>query len=83
MQDVMNILSNLVDFPEITNDIMHGDMPGDKIEINDSHKQKAKLIFPVLVEKLKKYMANNPYNRAVICVCGGSGVGQKEKSNLF
>ena len=41
MQDVMNILSSLTDFPEITNDIIHGDMPGDKIEINDGHKQKA------------------------------------------
>ena len=83
MQDVMNILSSLTDFPEITNDIMHGDMPGDKIEINEGHKQKAALIFPVLVEKLKKYMANNPYNRAVICVCGGSGVGKSETASLL
>ena len=83
MQNITNILSKLNDFPEITNDIMHGDMPGDKIEINDSHKQKAKLIFPVLVEKLKKYMANNPYNRAVICVCGGSGVGKSETASLL
>ena len=72
MQNVMNILSSLTDFPEIPKDIMHGDMPGDKIEINEGHKQKAKLIFPVLAQKLKKYMANNQYNRAVICVCGGA-----------
>ena len=83
MQNVMNTLSSLTDFPEITNDIMHGDMPGDKIEINDGHKQKAKLIFPILVEKLKKYMANNQYNRAVICVCGGSGVGKSETASLL
>ena len=83
MQNVMNTLSSLTDFPEITNDIIHGDMPGDKIEINDGHKQKAKLIFPILVEKLKKYMANNQYNRAVICVCGGSGVGKSETASLL
>lgn len=83
MQNVMNILSSLTDFPEITNDIIQGDMPGDKIEINDGHKQKAKLIFPVLVEKLEKYMASNPYNRAVICVCGGSGVGKSETASLL
>lgn len=83
MQDIINILSNLTDFPEITGEIMHGDMPGDKIEINEGHKQKAKLIFPVLVEKLKKYMSHNPYNRAVICVCGGSGVGKSETASLL
>ena len=32
---------------------VHGDMPGDKIEIGDSHKQKAAAVFPVLVGKLK------------------------------
>ena len=83
MQNVMNILSSLTDFPEIPKDIMHGDMPGDKIEINEGHKQKAKLIFPVLAQKLKKYMANNQYNRAVICVCGGSGVGKSETASLL
>ena len=83
MQDVMNILSSLTDFPEIPKDIMHGDMPGDKIEINEGHKQKAKLIFPVLAQKLKEYMANNSYNRAVICVCGGSGVGKSETASLL
>ena len=83
MQDVMNILSSLTDFPEIPKDIMHGDMPGDKIEINEGHKQKAALIFPILVKKLKKYMANNQYNRAVICVCGGSGVGKSETASLL
>ena len=83
MQNVMNILSSLTDFPEIPKDIMHGDMPGDKIEINEGHKQKAKLIFPVLAQKLKEYMANNSYNRAVICVCGGSGVGKSETASLL
>ena len=83
MQDITNILSNLGEFPQLPSEIMHGDMPGDKIEINEGHKQKAALIFPILVKKLKKYMANNQYNRAVICVCGGSGVGKSETASLL
>ena len=83
MSKVIDILSNIKEFPEIIGEIMHGDMPGDKIEINESHKDKAKLIFLVLVEKLKDVVAQNPYNRAVICVCGGSGVGKSETASLL
>lgn len=83
MKSITEKLSNLSDFPEITGYIMHGDMPEDKIEINENHKQKAKLIFPILAEKLKKVIENNPYNRAVICVCGGSGVGKSETASLL
>ena len=59
-------------------DIPHGDMPGDKIEIGDSHIAKAKTIFPKLVDELKKVMEKNQYGRAVVAVCGGSGVGKSE-----
>lgn len=83
MQNITSILSNLSDFPQITGEIMHGDMPGDKIEINENHKEKAKIIFPVLIEKLEKVIANNPHSRAVICVCGGSGVGKSETASLL
>ena len=41
-------------------DIPHGDMPGDKIEIGDSHTAKAKTIFPSLVKELKETMSKNP-----------------------
>lgn len=83
MHDITNAFSNLSQFPEINGEIMHGDMPGDKIEINDAHKQKAKLIFPILVEKLKQVISQNPYQRAVVCVCGGSGVGKSETASLL
>ena len=63
---------------QIPADIPHGDMPGDKIEIGDSHTAKAKTIFPKLVEELKKVMGSNKYGRAVVAVCGGSGVGKSE-----
>ena len=59
-------------------DIPHGDMPGDKVEIGDSHTAKAKTIFTKLVDELEKTMKSNKYGRAVIAVCGGSGVGKSE-----
>ncbi len=62
----------------IPSDIPHGDMPGDKVEIGDGHTSKAKTIFPHLVKELKAVMEKNPYSRAVIAVCGGSGVGKSE-----
>lgn len=50
---------------EIPADIPHGDMPGDKIEIGESHVAKAKTIFPKLVEELKNTMSGNKYGRGV------------------
>ena len=67
----------------IPSDIPHGDMPGDKIEIGDSHIAKAKTIFPILLEELSKVTAANPYGRAVVTVCGGSGVGKSEIASLL
>ena len=67
----------------IPEDIPHGDMPGDKIEIGESHIAKARTIFPLLVEELKAKMSVNPYNRAVVAVCGGSGVGKSEIASLL
>ena len=68
---------------EIPADIPHGDMPGDKIEIGESHIAKAKTIFPILVKELKEKMSANPYSRAVVAVCGGSGVGKSEIASLL
>ena len=64
-------------------DIPHGDMPGDKIEIGESHIAKAKTIFPKLLEELVKVTNANPYGRAVVTVCGGSGVGKSEIASLL
>lgn len=63
---------------DLTN-IPHGDMPGDKIEINEGHIQKAKVIYPVLKEKVMALCDR----RAVIAVCGGSGVGKSEIASLL
>ena len=67
----------------IPEDIPHGDMPGDKIEIGESHIAKARTIFPLLVKELKAKMEANPYGRAVVAVCGGSGVGKSEIASLL
>ena len=67
----------------IPEDIPHGDMPGDKIEIGESHISKARTIFPELIAKLAKATGSNPYGRATIAVCGGSGVGKSEIASVL
>lgn len=67
--------------PEVSEDIPHGDMPGDKVEISGGHIEKANLIFPVLVPLAAK--AAEPSGRVVIAVCGGSGVGKSETASLL
>lgn len=79
LDNANNILTDL----NIPDDIPHGDMPGDKIEIGESHIEKAKTIFPILIKELKEKMSANPYNRAVVAVCGGSGVGKSEIASLL
>ena len=65
--------------PELTEDMPHGDMPGDKIKIGDDHLMKASKIFPVLVEKMKDLNKE----KIVISVFGGSGVGKSEIASLL
>lgn len=63
--------------------IPQGDMPGDKIEIGEGHIKKADVIFPALLEQLREIWKKNPYRRAVVTVCGGSGVGKSEIASLL
>lgn len=63
--------------------IPKGDMPGDKIKIGSQHIQKAQIIFPKLLELLMPALDENPYQRAVVVVCGGSGVGKSEIASLI
>lgn len=55
---------------------IHGDMPGDKIEINLQHIHKAEVIYPILKSMIRS-------KKAVICVCGGSGVGKSEIASVL
>lgn len=63
--------------------IPKGDMPGDKIEISNDHIKKAQVILPKLIEILIPILNEHPKQRAVIAVCGGSGVGKSETASLL
>lgn len=69
--------------PEVTPDIPHGDMPGDKVEIGESHIAKAQLVFKNLIPELVACTEKNGAGRAVVTVCGGSGVGKSEIASLL
>jgi hypothetical protein len=66
-----------------TDSIPMGDMPGDKVKIGSQHIQKSRIIFPKLLELLIPALERNQYQRAVIVVCGGSGVGKSEIASLI
>ena len=58
-------------------EIPKGDMPGDSIQIGPEHIKKSQVIFPRMLELVIPIIKENPYKRAVISLCGGSGVGNQ------
>ena len=74
-----------VSFPEVTDlgAVPTGDMPGDKVQITADHVGKAQSIFPELWRQLEPILAASPHHRAVVAVCGGSGVGKSETGSLL
>jgi hypothetical protein len=60
-----------------------GDMPGDIVRIGLQHIRKAQIVFPKLLQLLIPVLDENPYHRAVVVVCGGSGVGKSEIASLI
>ncbi len=85
MNNIVEIIKNTNSWniPEIGQDIPHGDMPGDKVEIGQDHINKSKLIFGELLKMLPGVLEGSENNRAVITVCGGSGVGKSEIASLL
>ena len=79
----LSILSREWSAPALPLEIPHGDMPGDKVSINESHIAKANLIFPRLCALLSAALAQNPAGKAAVSVCGGSGVGKSETASLL
>lgn len=69
--------------PALSGTIAQGDMPGDKICITEEHIQKAKTIYPELRRLLVRRLGESPCGRAVVTVCGGSGVGKSEIASLI
>ncbi len=69
--------------PQIRGEIPHGDMPGDKVEINEGHIKKANVIFPRLIKLIQDVIVKNESQKVVLTVCGGSGVGKSEIASLI
>ncbi len=63
--------------------IPKGDMPGDKIQIDDTHIAKARTVFPLLVKKMKDWAEEHKNLKPVLSVHGGSGVGKSEIGALL
>lgn len=85
MKTIAEIIKDTTDWepPVIPADIAHGDMPGDKVEINESHVQKANIIFRKLLPMLIKESEKVENGKVVLTVCGGSGVGKSEIASLL
>ena len=81
VQDIAQIRKNWVQ-PVLPEEIPHGDMPGDKVEIGEEHIAKAKTVFPVLLEEMERIQETGQ-EKIAITVCGGSGVGKSEIASLI
>ena len=86
--ELKNMVENIIKSgqwkaPVIRQDIPHGDMPGDKVEIGEVHIKKANTIFPELLLKLSEVLKEREPQKAVLTVCGGSGVGKSEIASLL
>lgn len=79
---LINNLASIYEIEDIDN-IPKGDMPGDKIQIGEDHFIKANKILPKLIDILIPILNDHPKQRAVIAVCGGSGVGKSEIASLL
>lgn len=60
-------------------DIVTGDMPGDKVHMDESHIRRANGIFPYILNRIE----NTVTNKFVVSVFGGSGVGKSEVGALI
>nr|WP_124067189.1 adenylylsulfate kinase [Clostridium sp. E02] len=58
-------------------------MPGDKVNIEENHIDKANIIFPVLLKEMDHLVKETGSEKVVITVCGGSGVGKSETASLI
>ena len=63
--------------------IKFGDVPGDIVSIGKEVRHNAEVIFPKMLQLLPGVMERNPYKRAVITVCGGSGAGKSGVASLL
>lgn len=85
MKSIAEISKNMTDWqpPVIPDNVAHGDMPGDKVEIREEHIRKANIIFKELLPKLAEASEESGTGKVVITVCGGSGVGKSEIASIL
>lgn len=69
--------------PALPEHIPQGDMPGDRISIGAEHIRKAQIIFRELCGKLPQVLEMCRVEKAVVAICGGSGVGKSEIASLL
>ena len=83
--ETFDIIENAADWiaPVVPEDISHGDMPGDKVDINKGQIAIANRIFTEVLEQLIPVFKNSPKQRVVLTVCGGSGVGKSGIASLI
>lgn len=67
-------------FPELPELLPGGDMPGDKLQIQESHRAKVRTLLPRLTERLP---APGQGPKQVISIYGGSGVGKSEIASVL
>lgn len=82
-REIFMDLSKVMELNVDSDSIPKGDMPGDKISIGADHIRKAQFILPKLSELLIPVINEHPNQRAVVAVCGGSGVGKSEIASLL
>lgn len=83
--NVVEILKNTKKWsiPKDGQDVPHGDMPGDKVAIGEDAIKKSNIVFAELLKQLPEIIENSKSSRAVITVCGGSGVGKSGIASLI
>lgn len=57
-------------------DIKGGDMPGDKMDVKIGSIIQSRNLFPILTDRIKNVVSENPYGRCVVSISGGSGSGK-------
>ena len=80
---MFSILRDSWKAPDIPQNIGHGDMPGDKIQISEEHIAKAGILFPPLKQMIANCLEQSPHSKAVLSVHGGSGVGKSEIASVL
>lgn len=69
--------------PRLPERIPGGDMPADKISVTSECVRKANILFPELIRQLKPILESDQSQRAVVSVCGGSGVGKSSIASIL